>query len=149
MAIEIERKFLVSGEFRHLAVKKKKITQRYLSIDPDKTIRIRISGDKALLTIKGRPRAGSFSRREWEYEIPETDAAEMMNLCLPGSIEKTRYLVPAGKHLFEVDEFHGNNQGLIIAEIELSSESEEFEKPEWLGREVTGDPQYYNANLIK
>jgi len=149
MAIEIERKFLVSGEFRHLAIKKIRITQRYLSIDPDKTIRIRISGEKALLTIKGRPDAGSFSRNEWEFEIPESDASEMMKLCLPGIIEKTRYLVPAGKHLFEVDEFHGNNQGVIIAEIELNSESEEFEKPEWLGREVTGNPEYYNANLIK
>jgi adenylate cyclase len=149
MAIETERKFLVSGNFKMKATKQISIIQKYLVIDDDKTIRLRISGDKAFLTIKSRPVGCTISRSEWEVEIPADDAREMMNICLPGRIEKTRYLVPSGKHIFEVDVFHDKNEGLIIAEIELGSESEEFEKPEWLGREVTGDPAYYNANLLK
>jgi adenylate cyclase len=149
MATEIERKFLVRGEFRNLAIKKVRITQTYLSIDPDKTIRVRIAGRKAFLTIKSKQHGISIARGEWEFQIPVEDAKEMMKICLPGKIEKTRYLVPAGKHIFEVDEFHDKNAGLLIAEIELESESEEFEKPGWLGEEVTGTPEYYNANLIK
>jgi adenylate cyclase len=149
MATETERKFLVRGEFRNQAVKKIKITQTYLSVDPDKTIRIRIAGKKAYLTLKGRPFRDSFSRYEWEFEIPSGDAEEMMKICLPGKIEKTRYLIPFGEHVFEVDEFHGKNEGLIIAELELTSETEEFNKPSWLGEEVTGRPEYYNANLLK
>lgn len=149
MAIEAERKFLVKGEFRHLAVKEIKITQSYLSIDPYKTIRVRISDNDALLTIKGRPEhAGSFARGEWEFPIQLTEAREIMKLCIPGKIVKTRYLIPFGNHIFEVDVFHDKNKGLIIAEIELSSEDEQFEKPDWLGEEVTGMPQYYNSNLI-
>ncbi len=149
MATETERKFLVRGEFRNQAIKKVKITQTYLSIEPDKTIRIRIAGKKAYLTVKGRPRPKSFSRNEWEYEIPSGDAEELIRLSLPGKIEKTRYLVPFGRHVFEVDEFHGKNEGLIIAELELAYETEEFDKPSWLGEEVTGRPEYYNANLLK
>lgn len=149
MATEIERKFLVRGEFRYLAIKKVKITQTYLSIDPDKTIRIRIAGRKAFLTIKSKPHGRSIARGEWEIQIPKADAVEIMKICLPGKIEKTRYMIPAGKHMFEVDVFHDKNEGLVIAEIELSSESEKFKKPGWLGEEVTGKPQYYNANLIK
>jgi len=148
MATETERKFLVRGEFRNHAIKKIKMTQTYLTIDPDKTIRIRIAGKKAYLTVKGRPLPKSFSRNEWEFEIPPEDAEEMMKLSLPGKIEKTRYLVPFSGHVYEVDEFHGKNEGLIIAELELTSESEEFEKPSWLGEEVTGRPEYYNANLL-
>ncbi len=149
MGKEIERKFLVKGEFKHLAIKNIRIIQTYLSIDRDKTIRVRIADDKAFLTIKGRPEPNSISRNEWEIAVPVSDAHEMMKICLPGKIDKTRYLVPSGHHTFEVDVFHDKNEGLIIAEIELSSESEKFEKPEWLGEEVTGKPEYYNANLIR
>jgi adenylate cyclase len=149
MATETERKFLVSGEFRHLAVEKIEMTQAYLSVFPDKTIRLRIAGDKAYLTIKSRIKNMAFARNEWEFEIPVSDAREMMLICIPGRIVKTRYLVPSGKHMAEVDVFHDKNEGLVIAEIELDSEDEKFEKPEWLGEEVTGMPQYYNANLIK
>jgi adenylate cyclase len=149
MATETERKFLVRGEFRHLAVRAIKITQAYLSIDPQKTIRIRLADNKAFLTVKSRPQKNSISRNEWEVEIPVTDAREMMNICLPGRVVKSRYLVPSGKHTFEIDVFHEKNEGLIVAEIELNSDDERFEKPDWLGDEVTGMPQYYNANLIK
>ena len=149
MATETERKFLVKGEFRHLAVKEIDILQTYMSVDPDKTIRLRIADDKAYLTIKSRLVKESISRSEWEFLIPLEDANEMMQVCLPGKIVKIRYLIPAGKHIFEVDVFHDKNEGLIIAEIELSSEDEQFEKPDWLGEEVTGKPEYYNANLIK
>jgi adenylate cyclase len=149
MATETERKFLAKSEFRHLSVKEIKITQYYLSIDPDKTIRLRITDDKAFLTIKSRIRKESITRSEWEFPIPFSDANDMMPVCLPGKIVKTRYLIPSGNHTFEVDVFHDKNEGLIIAEIELSSEDEQFEKPDWLGEEVTGKPEYYNANLIK
>jgi CYTH domain-containing protein len=149
MAIETERKFLVKSEFRHLAVKEIKIIQSYLVIDPDKTIRLRIADDKAFLTVKSRPQKNSITRNEWEVKIPVSDAEEMMRICLPGRIVKTRYLVPSGKHTFEVDVFHEKNEGLTIAEIELTSDDEYFDKPAWLGEEVTGIPQYYNANLAK
>jgi len=149
MAIETERKFLVKGEFRHLAVEEIRITQTYLSIDQDKTIRIRIANYKAFITIKGRTIGNSISRSEWEFQIPISDATEMMKLCLNGKIVKTRYFIPAGEHNFEVDVFHDKNEGLIIAEIELSSDDEKFEIPDWLGEEVTGNPYYYNVNLIK
>jgi adenylate cyclase len=148
MAKEIERKFLVKGEFRHLAGKKVNIIQAYLSTDPERIVRIRISGDKALLTIKGSHREGGFSRNEWETEIPPNMANEIIDICVPGRINKTRYYIPYGNHVFEVDEFHDKNEGLIIAEIELSDENEEFEKPYWLGTEVTGKPEYQNSNLI-
>ncbi len=148
MAIETERKFLVKSGFEHLAVKKIIIRQSYFSTDPFRTIRLRIFDRKALLTFKSSAREGEFSRNEWEYEIPLKEAEELFKICLPGTIDKTRYYVPSGGHIFEVDVFHGKNEGLIIAEIELLSESEEFEKPDWLGEEVTGNPDYYNANLI-
>jgi len=149
MAVETERKFLVKGEFRHLAIRKLEIIQTYLCIDMDKTIRLRISDQKAFLTIKGRPSGTSISRNEWETDIPVKDAHEMMQICIPGRVVKTRYLVPSGGNTFEVDEFHDKNEGLVIAELELESESEHFEKPDWLGEEVTGRPEYYSANLIK
>jgi adenylate cyclase len=148
MAIEIERKFLVKGNFEHLAVKKIHIRQGYFSTEPGRTIRLRIAGEKGILTFKTSIKTGSFSRNEWEFEIPAVDAEEMIKLCLPGIIDKTRHYIPSGRHTFEVDIFHGKNAGLVIAEIELTSESEEFERPEWLGEEVTGNPQYYNSNLI-
>lgn len=149
MSTETERKFLVKSEFRHLAVKKIEIIQSYLVIDLDKTIRLRIADDKAFLTVKSRPKKNSITRNEWEVKIPLSDAEEMMRICIPGRIVKTRYLVPSGKHTFEVDVFHEKNEGLTIAEIELTSDDEYFDKPAWLGEEVTGMPQYYNANLAK
>jgi adenylate cyclase len=149
MAIETERKFLVKGEFRHLAVKKIEIIQSYLTAAPDKTIRLRITDKKAFLTVKTKAKANSISRNEWEVEIPVKDAWEMMEICLPGKVVKTRYHVPSGKHTFEVDVFHEKNEGLIVAEIELGSEDEYFERPEWLGEEVTGNPVYFNSNLTK
>lgn len=149
MATETERKFLIKGEFRHLITREINIIQTYLSVDSDKTIRLRIADDKAFLTIKSRPQKDSITRNEWEVQIPVTDAVEMMRICLPGRIVKTRYLVPSGKHTWEIDVFHENNEGLVVAELELTAENEHFDKPEWLGEEVTGRPQYYNANLIK
>ena len=149
MATETERKFLVKGEFRYLAVKETDITQFYLSVDPDKTIRLRISDRKAFLTIKSRRDSHSITRNEWEFPIPVSDAEEMAKICLPGKIIKTRYIIPAGERRFEVDVFHDKNEGLVIAEIELGDENEYFEKPDWLGEEVTGNAAYYNANLIR
>lgn len=149
MATETERKFLVRGEFRDKSVKAVNIIQAYISADPRKTIRLRFSDDEAFLTIKSPRKEGLIGRYEWEYLIPVEDAKEMMAICLPGRVVKTRYLVPSGEHTFEVDVFHEKNEGLIIAEIELSSEDEPFERPEWLGDEVTGDPRYYSSNLVK
>jgi len=149
MGKEIERKFLVNGEFRHLSVREINVIQTYLSIDDHKTVRLRIADDKAYLTVKGRAEGNSITRSEWDIQIPVQDALDMMKLCLPGKIIKTRYLIPYCNHTFEVDVFHDRNEGLIIAELELNSENENFEKPDWLGEEVTGRPEYYNANLIK
>jgi adenylate cyclase len=149
MATETERKFLVKSDFMHLAVEKKEITQVYLTSDPVKTVRLRITDDMAFITIKSRSNQGSISRGEWEYSIPLADALEIYPLSLPGKIVKTRYFIPSGKHVFEVDVFHDKNEGLIIAEIELSSDNEEFDKPEWLGEEVTGKAEYYNSSLRK
>lgn len=149
MAIETERKFLVKGEFRHLAVKKIEIIQAYLAAAPDKTIRMRITDEKAFLTVKTKAKVNSISRNEWEVEIPVRDAWEMMEICIPGRVVKTRYNVPSGKHTFEVDVFHEKNEGLIVAELELGSENEYFDRPDWLGEEVTGNPAYFNSNLTK
>lgn len=149
MATETERKFLVKGEFRDKSVKSFSITQRYLSVDPMKTIRIRISDNEGYLTVKSPRKAGFLERGEWEFKIPVDDARDLMEICLPGSVVKTRYIIPAGKRKFEVDVFHDKNEGLVIAEIELGSEDEQFEKPDWLGEEVTGDSRYYSSSLIK
>ena len=149
MATETERKYLVKSEFKHLAVKQIRIAQYYLLIEHQKIIRLRIDDKQASLTIKSQHDDKSISRDEWEFKIPLSDAEEIIKICLPGKIIKTRYFIPSGKHMFEVDVFHDKNEGLIIAEIELSSEDEQFEKPGWLGEEVTGISQYYNANLIK
>lgn len=148
MAKEIERKFLVRGEFRHLSVKELKIAQGYLSVDPERIIRLRICDKMAILSVKAPLGNSGFSRHEWEFEIPFSEASEILNVCLPEIIYKTRYLVPFSNHTYEVDIFHGRNAGLIIAELELTSEDEVFEKPDWLGEEVTGKPEYYNSNLI-
>lgn len=148
MAKEIERKFLVSGEFKHLAFKHMRITQGYLSVDPDRIIRLRLCDDNAILSVKAPLRSTEFSRSEWEYEIPLSEAKEMLKVCLPEIIQKTRYLVPFHNQVYEVDIFHGKNEGLVIAELELNAEDEIFEKPAWLGEEVTGKPEFYNSNLI-
>ena len=121
--------------------------QGYICSDPDRTVRVRVRGDKGFLTIKGRGSEDGLSRYEWEKEIPVSEAFELMALCGSGVIDKTRYLVPFGKHIYEVDVFHGANEGLVLAEIELSDEQEAFEKPSWLGEEVTGDVRYYNSML--
>ena len=145
---EIERKFLVTGEFKSLATESIRITQGYLCSVPERNVRVRMKGDKGFITIKGISSSG-ISRFEWEQEIPVADAEELLKICEPGIINKTRYLVPAEKHTFEVDEFYGDNEGLVVAEIELTSEDETFEKPAFLGREVTMDLRYYNSMLIK
>jgi adenylate cyclase len=148
MAIEIERKFLVRGEFKKHSVRKMEIVQGYLSVDPARIIRLRISNKKAVLSVKAPAQKSGFSRHEWEFEIPFSEASEIIKVSLPEIILKTRYLVPFGNHTFEVDVFHGRNEGLIVAEIELKSEDEFFEKPDWLGEEVTGKQEFYNSNLI-
>jgi adenylate cyclase len=148
MASEIERKFLVTGDFRPFAVSQHRIVQGYLTTNPDCTVRVRRMDDKAFLTIKGGSSADGLERAEWEYEIPATDAEAM--LALPGiqSLAKVRFKVPLGAHTWEVDVFEGVNAGLIVAEIELGSRDEAFERPEWLGDEVTGDARYYNSRLL-
>jgi adenylate cyclase len=149
MANEIERKFLVSGEFKNLVSKETRIVQGYLSSIPERTVRVRIKGDKGFITIKGIGNVSGASRYEWEKEIPTEEAEELLKICEPGVIDKTRFLVKIGNHTFEVDEFYGENDGLVVAEIELSSENEVFDKPAWLGQEVTGDARYYNSMLMK
>jgi adenylate cyclase len=149
MAQEIERKFLVKGGFKEAAFDALRITQGYLSTAPGRSVRVRLKGDKGFLTIKGPSRDGGLSRFEWEKEIGADEARELLALCEPGIIDKTRWLVKAGTHTFEVDEFHGDNEGLIVAEVELNAPDESYEKPEWLGQEVTGDRRYYNSYLTK
>lgn len=150
MPKEIERKFLVRDtSFRQEAYQKSHIRQGYICSAHGRTVRVRMRDEKAYLTIKGPSDASGVSRNEWEYEIPLRDAEEMMSLCEPGRIDKERYLVKGGKHIFEVDEFHGENEGLIVAEVELSAPNEPYERPAFLGEEVTGDVKYYNSYLTK
>ena len=146
MAQEIERKFLVKDDsYKQLAYDSSRIQQGYICSARGRTVRVRIRGERGFLTIKGPSRDGGLSRYEWEKEIPLQEAEELMLLCEPGMIDKTRYLVQSGKHVFEVDEFYGENEGLVMAEVELASESEAFERPDFLGEEVTGDVRYYNS----
>jgi len=148
--VEIERKFLVkSDDFKEQAFRQNNIAQGYLSSIPERTVRVRIKGNKGFITIKGIGQQGGMSRFEWENEIPLGEAQELLKLCEKGKIEKTRFEVQSGKHIFEIDEFYGENEGLVMAEIELESETESFEKPDWLGEEVTNDKRYYNAYLSK
>ena len=147
MAVEIERKFLVTGEgYKQQAFACDRIAQGYICRQGGNTTRVRVRGDKGYLTIKG-PSADGMSRYEWEREIPVNEAWELMKLCHGGIIDKCRYLVEYEGHTFEVDEFHGDNEGLTIAEVELSSTDEAFARPEWLGEEVTGIKRYYNSHL--
>ena len=146
--IEIERKFLViSNDFKSEAFKNDIIMQGYLNSHSERTIRIRTKGENAFITIKGKSSESGLSRFEWEKEIPLNEAMELFKLCEPGTIEKIRYYVKAGTHVFEIDEFTGDNSGLIIAEVELVSEEDSFEIPNWLGKEVTGENKYYNSQL--
>lgn len=145
--IEIERKFLVKDLEVIKNLKGNRITQGYLSTDPERNVRVRIKGTKAFLTIKGISNDSGLSRYEWEKEISIVEAEELLELALPEIIDKTRYEVPQDRLIWEIDVFHGHNDGLIIAEIELPSEDTAFTKPSWLGDEVTGDSRYYNSYL--
>ena len=146
---EIERKFLVtSNAFMAQATMQYEIMQGYLCKEPGKTIRVRIRDTRAFLTIKSSRLREGLAKFEWEREIDLADAQEMMQICLPGAISKTRYIIPTNnERKWEVDVFHGRLDGLVLAEIELGDEHEAFERPDWLGEEVTGQPQYYNANM--
>lgn len=146
--IEIERKFLViTDAYKNEAVTQKRIAQGYLNSNPERTVRVRTKGNQGFLTIKGKSNDTGTSRMEWEKEITMEDAEQLLTLCEKGVMDKMRYEVKIGNHTFEVDEFFGDNAGLTIAEVELSDENEAFEKPDWLGKEVTGDERYYNAYL--
>ncbi len=147
MATEIERKFLVTGDFSRQVISAQRIVQGYICSQPGRTVRVRIRGEEGFLTIKGASDEKGLSRYEFEQKIPLADAEELLKLCEPGAIDKMRNLVPAGKHTWEIDVFHGENEGLILAEIELASEDEPFERPDWIGQEVSGDRRYYNSML--
>ncbi len=149
MAQEIERKFLVKGDFKSLVHKSERIVQGYLSSVPERAVRVRIKGDKGFITVKGIGNDAGTSRFEWEKEIPVEDVTNLLKICEPGVIDKTRYQVKEGNHIFEIDEFYGENEGLTVAEVELNDENEVFNKPDWLGEEVTGEVKYYNAMLMK
>ncbi|MFC4220781.1 CYTH domain-containing protein [Flagellimonas marina] len=148
--LEIERKFLVlSDAYKQEATSQIRIAQGFLNTDPERTVRVRIKGDKGFLTVKGASNASGTTRFEWETEISLHEATNLIDLCEDVILEKVRFEVPSGKHLFEVDEFLGENKGLIVAEVELNHEDEVFEKPKWLGEEVTGQSKYYNSQLSK
>lgn len=150
MAQEIERKFLVKNDdFKEASFNETKIVQGFLSTVPERTVRIRIKGDKGFITVKGIGNKSGTSRFEWEKEISVEDATDLLKISEPGVIDKTRFNVKSGEHTFEVDEFYGENDGLTVAEVELSSEEENFDKPSWLGEEVTGQVKYYNSMLMK
>lgn len=146
--LEIERKFLVTSDaFKSEALHKNHIAQGYLNSNPERTVRVRVKGEIGFVTIKGKGNETGMSRFEWETEIALVDAKNLLKLCESGVIDKIRYEVEVGNHTYEVDEFYGDNEGLVVAEIELKSEEEAFEKPDWLGQEVTNDERYYNAYL--
>lgn len=148
MAQEIERKFLVTSDaYRSEAVSSSRIRQGYICYDLGRTVRVRLRDDKGYLTIKGPSKDGGLSRFEWESEIPYLEAIDLLKLSVTPIIDKTRYLVPSGNHIFEVDEFYGDNDGLVVAEVELETAEESYEKPGFIGVEVTGDRRYYNSSL--
>ncbi|MDR1344275.1 MAG: CYTH domain-containing protein [Tannerellaceae bacterium] len=147
--IEIERKFTVDGDFMPEVASSRRITQGYLCADEERTVRVRIAGDKAFLTIKGPSDEKLWSRYEFEQQINPGDAAELLKLCRTGVIDKVRHYIPRGKHTWEVDVFHGDNDGLVIAEIELASKDDDFDLPPWIGKEVTSDVRYYNVMLAQ
>lgn len=148
--VEIERKFLVkSNAYRAEAISCERIEQGFLNTHPERTVRVRISGEFGYLTVKGVSDNAGISRFEWEKEIPVEAAEKLLEICEKGILGKTRYKIPLGNHIFDVDEFDGDNEGLVIAEVELQSENEPFIKPDWLGKEVTGETKYYNSQLSK
>jgi CYTH domain-containing protein len=148
--IEIERKFLVKSDaFKNEAFKKTRITQGFLNTDKERTVRVRLKGDQGFITVKGISSNDGLSRFEWEKEITKDEAQSLLKLCKPTIIDKIRYEIEVGNHTFEVDTFLGQNEGLLIAEIELQFENETFETPKWLGEEVTGDIKYYNSQLTQ
>ena len=148
--IEIERKFLVvSNDFKTKAFKHTRIIQGFLNTHKERTVRVRIKGNQGFLTVKGLSTSNGLSRFEWEKEISIEEAEMLLKICEPGVIDKTRYEVKLDNHIFEIDEFYGDNEGLIIAEIELENENDTFLKPSWLGEEVTGNIKYYNSQLSK
>jgi adenylate cyclase len=150
MAQEIERKFLVLNDlYKSSASRSFRIRQGYLSSNPERSVRVRIKGDSGFLTIKGASDPTGISRYEWEKMIPVNEAEELLCLCEPGAIDKVRYEIKFGNHIFEVDEFFGENLGLVVAELELTSEDEKYQRPDWLGREVTGELKYYNSQLAR
>lgn len=145
---EIERKFLVKNKgFVKQAYDSSLIKQGFLNTNPERTVRVRVKDDQGWITIKGLSNEAGTTRNEWEYLIDVAEANQLLAICEPGIIEKTRYLISVQSHLFEVDVFDGDNKGLIVAEVELQSEDESFVAPNWLGKEVTGDKKYYNSNL--
>ncbi len=146
--LEIERKFLVVGDsYKQEAYDSNRIRQGYICSSRGRTVRVRIRDSRGYLTIKGPSANGGLARYEFEKEISLSEAENLMKLCEPGMIDKTRYLVKSGKHIFEVDEFYGENEGLVMAEVELAYEDEPYEKPSFIGKEVTGDRRYYNSQL--
>lgn len=148
MGQEIERKFIVRGDaYKALAFNHTHIRQGYIASGNGRTVRVRLRDDRGYITIKGPSIDGGLSRYEFETEISAADANDLLKLCLPGLIEKTRWLVRSGSHVFEVDEFEGDNEGLVMAEVELQSADESIEKPEFIGQEVTGDRRFYNAHM--
>lgn len=150
MAVEIERKFLVTSKiFKKEVSKSYIIKQGFLNSHEERTVRVRLKKDNGYLTVKGKSSEDGLSRFEWEREISKQEVEHLLELCEEGIIDKKRYEINLGNHICEVDEFHGDNEGLIIAEVELNSENETFEKPDWLGKEVTGDIKYYNSQLSK
>ncbi len=148
--IEIERKFLTTSHaFKDEALTKTRLVQGFLSTDKARTVRVRLKGDEGFITVKGKSTADGLSRFEWEKKIPKDEAEQLLELCMPTRIDKIRYEVKVGTHVFEVDEFLGANAGLVVAEVELNSTEEQFETPVWLGEEVTGQVKYYNSQLSK
>lgn len=149
MATEIERKFLVAGDFSAGELSRERILQGYICSRPGRTVRVRLYGSQGFLTIKGPSLDNGLSRYEFEQPIAAADAEALFRLCEPGTIDKTRHRVKVGRHIWEVDVFHGENEGLVLAEIELQTPDEPFERPAWVGREVTGDRRYYNSMLAQ
>ena len=150
MAIEIERKFLVTSKaYRKEALKKTRITQGFLNTHKMRTVRVRVKGEQGFITVKGMSSQNGLSRFEWEKEITKQEAESLLKLCEPVVIDKLRYEVKVGNHIFEIDEFLAENDGLVLAEVELKHEAEVFEKPHWLGEEVTGNIKYYNSQLSR
>lgn len=148
--IEIERKFLIkSSSFKEQSFKKSRIIQGFLNTDKKRTVRVRLHGDKGFITVKGQSDNGGLIRFEWEKEISKHEAESLLELCEPGVIDKTRYEVKVENYIYEVDVFHGDNEGLVVAELELENVNDVFVKPDWIGEEVTGNIKYYNSQLSK